>query len=292
MTARPDKPGFRVVMRNWWSTIATGCTERENHILIYLETTNLAHWTGLYTISPKDISRQTSMPIKDVLPTIDGLCGRSKIVWDGDRQLVYVRGFMLRQLGVDVPNQNQVEGLVRIIERMPDDSPAVKAFLQDHRHIPEIDELYETFYPLPPTPLPITSPQPEGGSRCKVLGVRSEVLGERGKGKGDNVIAQKGRATTPASSIPSSTSKTKGNGHGQPASKGNGKDNAIAFLKTVPVSWRTSVENLWKRIEAGESNRPQEREALKRMGWFTEDQISFLIPECGSAGDFLSGAVA
>lgn len=170
MSARPEKPGCRVVRRGWWNTILTlpGCTQQESHLLVYLETTHLALWTGLYPISPKDISRHTCMPVEEVLAAIDGVCRRGLIVYDGDRQLVYVRGLMLRQLGVDMPNKNQIEGLVRIIERMEEDSCAVRAFIEDHLEIPEIGELYRSFYLLPPSPPPITLPPPDGGARGEV----------------------------------------------------------------------------------------------------------------------------
>ncbi len=273
MTADFKSGSYGVVHNNVWRMfVKLGLSPEERIVYLFLDSNLLAGWEGLFFISLVDIANYTGLPVKAVAAAIASLSQRRLIVFDADRSLMYIAGKVYRRIG-NSPNEKQVAGLVNFVLRMPEGSPATKAFLNEYSDIPEIKEIFDDLY------TPINTPINTPFDKKKEERIKNENK------KSKSVIAD---ATTPRVSDPSSTSNSKGNGQGKPASNGSGRDNAIAFLKTVHVSWRTSIENLWKRIESGESNRPQERDMLRRMDWFTEEQITFLIPEKGSANDFLA----
>ncbi len=129
----------------------------ERLIFMYVETAPASNYTGLYYLSPHDISRATRIPRKIVDDTMVSLSRRGLIVHDTERQLIFVRGMMARQNSSFADTEDNRTGIMYHVERMPEDSPAVDAFIEAQRDVPELYELLEAYggaYTPPTLPPP------------------------------------------------------------------------------------------------------------------------------------------
>ena len=160
-----------------FSTFGLG-RHKEALVFLYFETGPVTTWTGLFPAPIVDIAKFTCLTVREVLDAINTLSGWGLIVYDHDRQLVCVKGLLLRQARYR-PNEDQVTGIVRHVEEMPEDSPAVIAFIKEHLDTPELAEHFECMYTPPPTPpdrgVQEGTEQGIGGEvRSKNLEVRTE----------------------------------------------------------------------------------------------------------------------
>lgn len=123
------KVNYRTVHKSVWDACKAFPTGhyREALALIYLESGPLAHWTGLYPAATVDIAEHTRLTVQEVEAAIVNLERWGLIVYDHDRQLVYVKGMLVRQLKGD-PNECHQVGINRHLEAFADCSPAVSAF--------------------------------------------------------------------------------------------------------------------------------------------------------------------
>jgi len=158
------KPGsFRLLHGGIYKVLAKLPPEqhREHRVYLYLEAGPNSHYSGLFHAFPADISKYTLVPIKEVPGTLRNLEKMGWIVYDKDRQLVHVCGMLKRQLGATELNEDNQKGIVYYIERMPENSPAVLAFLEENREIAEFDAILEDIPPpVPPRVLPPGTPHP------------------------------------------------------------------------------------------------------------------------------------
>jgi hypothetical protein len=146
----------------------------ERLIFLYVETAPASNYTGLYYLSPCDISRATRIPRKIVDATMVSLSGRGLIVHDADRQLIFVHGMMARQNSSFADTEDNRTGIMYHVERMPEDSPAVDAFIEAQREVPDLYELLEA-YGGAYTPPPRHPPE----QRVTMYGVRGTKYEER-----------------------------------------------------------------------------------------------------------------
>lgn len=142
------KGSFRLVHRNLWEAFAKFGKghHREAFVFLYLETGPHSNYTGLFQAPLVDIARYTSMTNAEVIDAIDNLSRWGWIVYDKDRQMVFVPGMLQRQLGTKTPNEDNLKGVIFHVERLPEESPAVEAFISANRGIPEIDDLFEVMF--------------------------------------------------------------------------------------------------------------------------------------------------
>ena len=133
-TPKVQKGTYRMAHTNFWKVIRKFGKDahQEALVMLHLETGPLAHYSGLYQISIHDIAAYCCMSLKDAENAIHGLSNRGLIVWDETRQLVYVRNMAYRQLGRNELNAKDITGICYHAERMPEDSPAVQAFVIDY----------------------------------------------------------------------------------------------------------------------------------------------------------------
>lgn len=144
-TTRLKKGSFRMAHKNLWRMIRGLGKEahREALVMLFLETSPLAHYTGLYQTSIYDGAAYCCMSPKEVENALHGLAKRGLIVYDDHRQFVYVRGMAARQLGTNEFNDKNLQGIAYYAERLPEDSPAVQAFVADYsENYPEIADFF------------------------------------------------------------------------------------------------------------------------------------------------------
>ena len=158
------KGTFRLVHRTVWEDLATfgKGNHREVVVLLYLETGPHSNYTGLFQAPVVDIARYTCLTVAEVHKAIENLLRLGWIVYDGDRQMVFVKGMLQRQLGTKTPNEDNLKGVIFHVERMPEESPAVEAFITANREIPEIEDLFEVMYG-PEVPGGVTEGVTQGG---------------------------------------------------------------------------------------------------------------------------------
>ncbi len=130
-----QKGQFRIADKSVWDA----CKDSpEGHfhealVLLYLETGPVTNWTGLFAAPPVDIATYTRLPIQGVNAAIKELERRGLIVYDRERQLVYVKGLLLRQMKDIGPTEQQAIGIFRHVKQYSEASPAVIAFIDEHR---------------------------------------------------------------------------------------------------------------------------------------------------------------
>lgn len=205
------KGSFRLVHRNVWENLAKfgKGNYREALAFLYLETGPHSNYTGLFQAPLVDIAKYTSMTNAETVQAIGNLSRAGWIVYDQDRQMVFVKGMLQRQLGTSTPNEDNTKGVLYHVERMPEESPAVESFITANREMPEIDELYEIMYggdtPGGDTGGLTTGATPTRDFELKTLNLKLETSNE----KLHTVIAVKSPALTPcvqpSSSSPNST---------------------------------------------------------------------------------------
>ena len=209
---------------------------REAFVFLYLETGPHSNYTGLFQAPIVDIAKYTRLTDTEVIRAIDRLSEWGWIVYDKDRQMVFVKGMLQRQLGTSTPNADNTKGIVYHVERMPEESPAVEAFISANREISEIEDLQKVMYGGD-DPGGVTGGSNKGGhpnERLETLDLRHETRNE----KRENVIPQKTRGTTlrvqPSSPTFESTSTSTPNG--------NVKDSPIgSYGKATPEKSKAKV---------------------------------------------------
>ena len=139
------KGSFRPIHRTVWEMFPKLGMDahREAIVYLYLESGPHSHYTGIFTAPVVDIAKYTCMTSAEVIQAIDILSRRGLIVYDKERQMVFVKGMPQRQLGTATPNEDNVKGIVYHVERMPEESPAVEAFRTANSDLPETDELHD-----------------------------------------------------------------------------------------------------------------------------------------------------
>lgn len=143
------KGSFRMVHRSWWR----GCRAnriRGNPLLVLLAVETgpwgEGHYTGCFRLGIYDIADYTGLTEAEVSKSIAFLERIGVIVFDRDRQVVYVKGMLARQSPNFATNGNNVlQGIVNHIDRMPEGSPAVSAFIEAQRNEPELYELLQGY---------------------------------------------------------------------------------------------------------------------------------------------------
>jgi hypothetical protein len=293
------KGSFRLVHRNIWEALAKfgKGNHREAIVFLYLETGPHSNYTGLFQAPLIDIAKYTCLTIAEVLQAIDNLSRWGWIVYDKDRQMVFVKGMLFRQLGTTTPNEDNLKGVIFHVERMPEESPAVEAFISANREIPEIDELFKAMYGGV-NPGGVSGGATEGLTKgtTPTRDLRLETLNsklETSNEKQESVNAEKSLASTarvqPLSSTPESTStpdgktpvkgspigspgkstpgeaKSKGAGKGKP---GNGHGLSDAGLK------KKGLAIAKKKLASGEWDLGHVSEVLRREYGFTSADIN------------------
>ena len=278
------KGSFRLVHRNVWETVSKFGEgyHREALVIMYLETGPHSNYTGLFHASIVDISNYTCLTVQEVLQAIDNLSGWGLIVYDKDRQMVFVKGMLQRQLGTSTPNADNMKGVFYHIERMPEESLAVEAFISANRELPKIEDLYRVMYGGD-DPGGVTGGSNQGGhpnERLETLDLRLETRDV----KRENVIPQKASGTTlcgqPSSSTPESSSKPDGNpqingspigSYGKPTPEkakakasgkvkpgnGHGKSDAQLKKKGLAIAKRKVASGEWDLSEASDKLRSE-----------------------------------
>ena len=134
------KGSFRIAHRSVWEMFTKfgKDTHPEAIVYLYLETGPHSIYTGLFQAPIVDISKYTCLTVPEVVQAIDNLSRWGLIVYDNDRQMVFVKGMLQRQLGTSTPNADNTKGVFYHVERMPEGSSAVEAFISANREIPEI----------------------------------------------------------------------------------------------------------------------------------------------------------
>ncbi len=157
-----EKP-FRVASKTVWDAIKVfpgGC-HRDALVFLYFETGPVTNWTGLYSAPPVDIAEYTRLTVEEVKASITNLERWGVIVYDHDRQLVFVSGLLNRQMR-KAPNKSQAKGICRHVKEFAENSPAVIAFVAEHQESPELGEHFRKGKEGSPTPLSSTPPGEEG----------------------------------------------------------------------------------------------------------------------------------
>jgi hypothetical protein len=201
----------------------------------------------------------------EVLDAIAALERIGVIVYDRKKQIVFVRGMLARQSPSFAASGNNLLGVSNHIERLPEGSPAIRAFIESQRNVPELFELLEGYL--------------EGESEGyleQTLDLKTLIPEDK-----ETAISQKDRATTPPSN-PSSTSfheeQSKGNGHGHPAGN-EGQDDVAYILEMMPIAMRMEIESVCRDARDGNISRPAARTTLKAIdGRLNDVHLSKLIP--------------
>jgi hypothetical protein len=282
------KGSFRTIHRNHWRHFRSNKI-RGNVLLValFLETGpgGAGMYTGLYYCALADISDYTGLKIKEVGQAIEYLECRGDVVYDRDYGLVFVRGMMQRQSTNYASTENNLQGVMHHVERMPEGSRAVQEFINAQSNVPELFELLEPYLEAE------SELESEVGTSQSSKAVKLES--SKDENQKSIIAAEEPRSMTPASSTSSSTStstsETKGNGKAHPASNGR-PDYVTAILKKLPSGQQVAIENAWKEIQEGKVPRPKVREAIKKVGWLSESELALVVPESGGPGDWLSEA--
>jgi len=286
------KGSFRLVHRTVWEELAKfgKGNHREALVFLYLETGPHSNYTGLFQAPLVDIAKYTCLTVAEVLQVVDALSRGSWIVYDKDRQMVFVKGMLQRQLGTSTPNEDNTKGVIYHVERMPEESPAVEAFISANREISKIDDLYEVMYggedPGGVSGRFTKGSTPTRDFELKTLNLELDTRNE----KHITVDAVKSPASTSSvqssSSIPESTStpdvnpqvkvlpigspgksedksKAKASGKGKP---GNGMSTAAVKRKGLAIAR--------KKIDSLEWDLSQVSEALRNDYGFTSEEIN------------------
>ena len=268
------KGSFRMLHRQWWRACRANKIQREALlVLLALEAGpwGAGQYTGLYHISPSDISNYTGLTDKEVAHALNTLERRNAIAYDRAMRVVFVKGMLARQSPNFASTEKNLLGVSNHVERMPEDSPAVREFVTAQRNVPELFELLEAYFDVGfEQTLDLRPEDPDTRNHETIISLRSDEM-------------------TPSVS-PSSTSRTKGNGKGHPASKGGHlPDGVTEMLHALTDGQRVAVENRWKEIQAGKITRPQARDEIRKAGWLDDRQIQQVIPERGGPTDWLTG---
>jgi len=153
MTGRFKKGSYGVVHNNVWKMFPKQLlTTDERIVFLFLDTGPLVGWEGLYYISVHDIAHYTGLSAEAVTLAIASLSRRGLIVYDEIRSLMFVSGMIPRRLGT-TPNDKQAMGISFFAGRMPEDSPATRAFVEAYREIPGMEELFDDMYTSIDTPI-------------------------------------------------------------------------------------------------------------------------------------------
>ncbi len=199
------KGSFRMVHRNFWRWCRASKI-RGNTLLILLAIETgpwgAGQYTGCFRLGIYDLMDFTGLNHAEVSRAVDSLERCGAIVFDKDRQAVYVHGMLERQCPNFASSENTLQGIVNHIERMPEDSRAISAFIEAQSNVPELFELFEGY--------------PPGGLRedLDTRDLRLEDLDTRDK---ESIIAEKTSALMPSPS--SSSSPSNGNGKSKSVSK-------------------------------------------------------------------------
>lgn len=217
MKALHKKGTFRILKTSVWNMFRkTTATPADRFVYICLEAGPHAHYTGLFQVHLVDIAEFTGMSEKEVRQALDRLSGWKLIVYDPSRQMVFVRGMLQRQLGTSTPHENNVAGIVYYVERMAEDSPAVLAFMEENRDIPEFEAILDDLYPPPPPGTTTGEDHPPGGPTRDLRLETSDVRRETRNDLQESVNAVESPASTsrvqPSSSSPPSSPDPKVNG--------------------------------------------------------------------------------
>lgn len=138
---------FRMLHRNHWRSFRKNKIRRETLLaLIAIETGpwGEGHYTGCFQLGIYDIMDYTGLTEKEVSHAIDILERHGGIVFDRERHVMYVHGMLERQCPNYAANGNNIiQGIANHIERMPEGSRAVAAFINAQSNVPELFELLE-----------------------------------------------------------------------------------------------------------------------------------------------------
>ena len=133
---------FRAVYKSAWQTakaLHKDHHHREAGVLVYLESAPEGNFAGVFYVAVGEIARATGLDAMEVQIAITNLKKMGLIVYDFDRRIAYVKGLLIRQLG-GRPNVKHVKGVINILDGLPEESPAVQAFINEHLKTPELAE--------------------------------------------------------------------------------------------------------------------------------------------------------
>lgn len=273
------KGSFRTLHRTVWEMFLKlgGISLRERMVFLYFEGGPFTHWSGLFAASIVDIVRFTGLDDKEVHQAIVNLSRLGMIVFDFDRQMVFVKGLLIRQLGYS-PNEKQALGIVRHVEELPGDSPAVRGFVREHKDTPELSEHFEGLYDGDDTPPGTPADTPPGTppeEKLEVGSTKSEV----GSTKSEVRDTTTGNASdVPSEHPPSAEKKTAGgNGRDKGAEKVNTFIDGLSQLKKSALTYAMTSYN------AGDMGIDEVNVHLKASGFVRNEIVKARLIILGEA---------
>lgn len=135
--------------RNWWRK----CRSRKIRgdillVYVFLEAGpgGAGQYTGLYRVSVDEISDYTGLSNKAVETCLQLLEKSNQIVYDYRKQVVFVQDMLDTQSPNFGSSENSLQGVAHHVERMPEGSKAVLAFIKhSEENYPELFELIEGY---------------------------------------------------------------------------------------------------------------------------------------------------